>query len=97
MYNYGVVSNAYIIVMKKYDCSLRDWLLSHKNQLSQLTPHVLRVFWEILHIVLLLHEKAVTHYDIKADNILLQLDSAGHPTKVVMADFGECRIHDQHL
>jgi hypothetical protein len=55
MYNYGVVSNAYVIVMKKYDCSLRDWILRFKDQLSNKLPQILKVFWDILHIVLLLH------------------------------------------
>lgn len=74
MYNYGVVSNAYIIVMKKYDCSLRDWILKFKDSLHLKLPQILKVFWDILHIILLLHEKSVTHYDLKADNILLTLD-----------------------
>jgi serine/threonine protein kinase len=38
----------------------------------------------------------VTHYDIKADNILLQVEEqTGSPLKVVLGDFGECRIYDQ--
>ncbi len=74
MYNYGVVSNAYIIVMKKYDCSLRDWILKFKDSLHLKLPQILKVFWDILHIILLLHEKSVTHYDLKADNILLTLE-----------------------
>ena len=95
MYNYGVVSNAYVIVMKKYDCSLRDWVLDLRDQSPLKLNQILKVFWDILQIVLLLHEKSVTHYDIKADNILLQLDGeTGQPTKVVLGDFGECRIYD---
>jgi len=34
---------------------------------------ILKIFWDILQIILLLHEKSVIHYDIKADNILLEL------------------------
>jgi serine/threonine protein kinase len=77
MYNYGVVSNAYIIVMKKYDCSLRDWILRFKESLHTKVKQILKIYWDILNIVLLLHEKSVTHYDIKADNILLMLDEEG--------------------
>lgn len=29
MYNYGVIDNTYVIVMKKYTCSLRDWRLGN--------------------------------------------------------------------
>lgn len=71
MYNYGVVSNAYVIVMKRYDCSLRDWILRFQDSLTTKIASVLKIFWDVLHIMLLLHEKSVTHYDIKADNILL--------------------------
>ena len=71
MYNYGVVSNSYVIVMKKYDCSLRDWVLRNQNNLHNKFGHLMKIFWDVLQIILLLHEKSVTHYDIKADNILL--------------------------
>ena len=96
MYNYGVVSHTYVIVMKRYDCSLRDWIVRKKEHLRDKVQEILKIFWDVLHILLLLHEKCVTHYDIKADNILLQIDEAtGNPTKVVFADFGECKIYDQ--
>lgn len=26
MYNYGVINNTYLIIMKKYTCSLKDWI-----------------------------------------------------------------------
>lgn len=29
MYNYGVHDNTYVIIMKKYACSLRDWRLGN--------------------------------------------------------------------
>ena len=32
MYNYGIVDSTYVIVMKKYNCSLRDWVLTNKNK-----------------------------------------------------------------
>jgi serine/threonine protein kinase len=73
MYNYGVVENAYIIVMKKYDCSLRDWILLNKEKLANKLNIILKIFWDVLQIILLLHEKSVIHYDIKADNILLEI------------------------
>lgn len=96
MYNYGVVNNAYIIVMKKYDCSLRDWILKFKDNLPSKFKQILKLFWDVLHIILLLHQKSVTHYDIKADNILLLLDEQTQdPIKVVLGDFGQCRIYDQ--
>lgn len=89
MYNYGVVGHAYVIVMKKYDCSLRDWLTIHKDTLHLKLPLLLRIFHSILHTLLLLHEKAVTHYDLKADNVLLQFQAGQEePSQVVLGDFG---------
>jgi hypothetical protein len=55
MYNYGVVSNAYMIVMKKYDCSLRDWILQNKDNLHNKFKQILKIFWDVLNIILLLH------------------------------------------
>ena len=55
MYNYGVVGHAYVIVMKKYDCSLRDWITLHKDSLQYKLPILLRIFWQILQTLLLLH------------------------------------------
>jgi serine/threonine protein kinase len=96
MYNYGVVGHAYVIVMKKYDCSLRDWIILHKESLQFKLPILLRIFWQLLQTLLLLHEKSVTHYDIKADNVLLQFNAGQEePSRVVLGDFGECRIFDQ--
>lgn len=96
MYNYGVVGHAYVIVMKKYDCSLRDWITLHRDSLHQRLPTLLRIFWQLLQTLLLLHEKSVTHYDLKADNVLLQFSGGqDEPTRVVLGDFGECRIFDQ--
>ena len=55
MYNYGVVNKTYVIVMKKYDCSLRDWVLRYQDILPSKLPEILKIFWDILQIMLLLH------------------------------------------
>ena len=95
MYNYGVIAHAYVIVMKRYDCSLRDWVTKHKDSLPHKLPILLRIFWQLVQTLLLLHEKSVTHYDLKADNVLLQFNAGeDEPCRVVLGDFGECRIFD---
>ena len=78
MYNYGVSikSNAYVIVMRMYDCSLRQWVkkrLKIDSSLKKDLPVFLQLFRSVLDIVLLLHEQSVTHYDLKCDNMLLIL------------------------
>lgn len=55
MYNYGVVSHAYVIVMKKYDCSLKDWLNANKNELFSKLQIILKIFWQVMQTLILLH------------------------------------------
>jgi len=71
MYNYGVVDNTYVIVMRKYNCSLREWVLKRKENILSYISTILTIYYDVLKIVKTLHEQKVTHYDIKADNILL--------------------------
>ena len=59
MYNYGVSSSAYVIIMRKYDCSLRDWVrqqMQEEGGLRVALPTIIKLFKEVLDIVLLLHE-----------------------------------------
>lgn len=83
-----------MIIMKKYLFSLKKWRSSIENPSL---PILLNVFHEILKVVKLLHEHSVTHYDIKADNILLDCESEETLEEgkfvVVFGDFGECKIY----
>jgi serine/threonine protein kinase len=72
VYDYGVTDNSYVIIMKRYRFSLRYW---RRMQKEVNLPLLLGMFREILKVVKLLHEHSVTHYDIKADNILIDCDS----------------------
>ena len=48
-----------------------------------------RIFFELAHALLYVHQKKFLHNDIKADNILLTTNDSGlHP---VLIDFGKCR------
>ena len=75
MYNYGVIDNTYVIIMKKYPTSLREWSLEKIKQKGQPNgwnlASVLTIFYEVLKVVKFLHDNKVTHYDIKGDNIML--------------------------
>lgn len=84
LYDFGVTKDAkqYFIVMRLYPTSLKKWR-------QQLDPHIayspsdlplyLAIFGDILKAVLLLHSHHVTHYDLKADNILIDfIDSNAH-------------------
>lgn len=97
MYNYGVVDNTYFIVMKKYTCSVRDWRIGKINHPSLETyppnlPNILSVYHEILKVVKILHEQNVIHYDIKADNIMMEVNE--ERVEVAFGDFGEAKIYE---
>lgn len=50
---------------------------------------ILTIYYDVLKIVKTLHEQRVTHYDIKADNILLEIDpNDENKIKAVFGDFG---------
>ena len=58
-------------------------------------PTILTIYYDVLKIVKTLHEQKVTHYDIKADNILLDIDENDeNKIRAVFGDFGECKIYD---
>lgn len=104
IYNYGIADNTYVIVMKKYACSLRDWRLSTVDSpeirlFPPTLPNILAIFYEILKGLKLLHEHNVTHYDIKGDNIMLDFIPSKDPkeppkVEVVFGDFGVCKLFD---
>jgi len=59
----------------------------------------LTIYRDVLKSIQFLHNNNVTHYDIKADNILLdsKISSASEASnfdndlRVTLADFGECK------
>ncbi|CAD8058754.1 unnamed protein product [Paramecium primaurelia] len=86
LYDYGVTSSDYIIVMKKYPLSLKEWRQQQKGFFQDNLGVYLSLYKEVLQAVQMLHNHNVTHYDIKADNILLD------GMHVVLTDFGESSI-----
>jgi serine/threonine protein kinase len=59
------------MVMKRYPVSLKDWRAELKGGMQDNLATLLTVFRDVLVGVQMLHGQNVTHYDIKADNILL--------------------------
>ena len=98
IYDYGVTDSSYIIVMKKYPFSLKDWRLKQEGNWMDHLPTYLTIYRDILKAIAMLHDNNITHYDLKCDNILL--DSKTNNTmkwnsesdiRVVLGDFGECK------
>jgi serine/threonine protein kinase len=74
LYDYGVDSQNYYIVMKRYSGSLRDWRLKQSTKTSEIKYNLslyLAIYKEILKCFKTIHEHKVSHYDIKLDNILI--------------------------
>ncbi|KRW99809.1 Protein kinase-like domain [Pseudocohnilembus persalinus] len=95
LYDYGVTESDYIIVMKKYQQSLKQWRKQQKGDWQENLITYLTIYREILKSVQLLHSNNVTHYDIKADNILLEIKEEKDGKKnirIVLGDFGSCKL-----
>jgi serine/threonine protein kinase len=102
LYDYGVDDNNYFIVMKKYQCSLKEWRLKQTKSLQENLSLYLSIYKDILKSISLIHSHNVSHYDIKCDNILLEPKSSGSSSisrfgeengvRVTVGDFGECRM-----
>ncbi|XP_060930459.1 serine/threonine-protein kinase PINK1, mitochondrial [Limanda limanda] len=73
------------LVMKNYPCTLRQYL---EVSTPGGRPGALMVL-QLLEGVDHLCRQGVAHRDLKSDNVLLELDSAGSP-RLVITDFGCC-------
>jgi serine/threonine protein kinase len=80
--------------MKMYPVSLKDWRINQRGTWQDNLPVYLTIYKDVLKAVQLLHQNNVTHYDIKADNILLDyrglINGGDNNIRVVLGDFGEC-------
>ena len=74
LFDYGVDSNSYYIVIKKYDTSLREWRLNQKGKFEEMLPIYLNIFQDILKQVEIIHNSKITHYDLKCDNIMIEIN-----------------------
>ena len=80
--------------MKRYKYSLKQWRNTQSKSLKDNLSVYLSLYKDVLKAVELLHNNSVTHYDIKADNVFLEVvddDNKKSDTNFVVAlgDFGE--------
>ena len=75
LYDYGVDGNSYYIIMKRYACSLKQWRLQQTKSLNENLPLYLSIYREFLKSLLIIHSHNVTHYDIKCDNVFMDLNT----------------------
>ena len=77
LYDYGLDQNSYYIVMKRYSCSLRQWRLQQTKSLNENLSLYLSIYKEFLKSLMTIHSHNVTHYDIKCDNVFLDINQSG--------------------
>ena len=98
LHDYGVDDSNYYIVMRRYNCSLREWREKQTGSLNENIPLYLHVFKELLQAVEVTHSHNVTHYDLKCDNFMLDTKAGEKPGEeegvlnVALGDFGECKL-----
>lgn len=73
------------LVMKNYPCTLRQYLQRSTPSHRQGALMVLQLLEGVDHLC----RQGIAHRDLKSDNVLLELDSAGCP-RLVITDFGCC-------
>ena len=98
LFDYGVTDSSYMIVMKKYPFSLKDWRQRQEGNWMDNLPTYLTIYRDILKAIAMFHSHNITHYDLKCDNILLDYKPGSNGKwsndsdfKVVLGDFGECK------
>ena len=78
-----------MLVMEKMDCSLTEYLSTHKKGSLQ-EAKVLRILLDVSSDLVYLHEEiGFAHRDLTSNNILLTVDMGAK-----IADFGSARILD---
>lgn len=106
MFDFGLDpgADALILVLKDYRCSLKQWRAAQPADPAAQLRLYYAVFRDIVVAVGQLLEAGIIHFDLKCDNILLELlpgrneaefwapTSSTPPFKVVLADFGESKL-----
>lgn len=109
--DYGVSGESFFVVMKHYPASLKQWRSAHghdgaADEIHRRMPLYLGVYAQCVEAVGALEKHGVVHYDVKADNFLLEPspgcsaedfwnpreDAHDAPFRVVVTDFGESRL-----
>ena len=74
MVDYGLdlSSDAMVLVLKEYKCSLKQWRMEQKEATETRLPIYWMIFREILSGCIDLLESGVVHFDLKCDNVLLE-------------------------
>ena len=78
------------LVMKRYDCSLKEFLEQNRSSMEWKTS--LKLLTQLLEGVTHLNHQGIAHRDLKTDNLLLDLSGGVKNPALVIADFGCCFV-----
>ena len=100
LYDYGADKSSYYIVMRLYDCSLREWRLQHGDDISVFQRNLklyASVYLKFLKGLKIIHQSNITHYDIKCDNVMLTLkkpanEATADDIDIAIGDFGTSNL-----
>ncbi|GLH13594.1 RAC serine/threonine-protein kinase [Gryllus bimaculatus] len=84
------------LVMKRYDCSLQQYVQSRKLNFRTTTLLLAQLLEAVAHM----NRHGIAHRDLKSDNILLNLSEGEAYPLLVITDFGCClsdRVHGLRL
>ncbi|CAK0899126.1 unnamed protein product [Prorocentrum cordatum] len=102
LYDYGVDESGYWLVLKYYKTTLKKWRDSLRGSMGDHLRELFAVYWQILKAVEVLHSHGIVHYDLKCDNVMVDVggttgqsqfgDGEVEVPTVALADFGESRV-----
>ena len=107
LYGYGMTTTCYMLSMKQYKCSLRAWRKRQTRPLSEMLPIYFAVYTDVLNVCSFLVENKINHYDLKCDNVFLDVldqttpesefwspsSALALPFYAVLGDFGEAALY----
>eukprot|EP00927_Polykrikos_kofoidii_P066131 TRINITY_DN61787_c0_g1_i1.p1 TRINITY_DN61787_c0_g1~~TRINITY_DN61787_c0_g1_i1.p1 ORF type:complete len:1186 (-),score=190.20 TRINITY_DN61787_c0_g1_i1:121-3522(-) len=79
LYDYGVDVTGYWIVMKYYTTTLKKWRQSIPGAMRENLPVLLEVYSQVLKAVSVFHARGIVHYDLKCDNIMIDIEHCADP------------------
>jgi len=85
LYDYGADETGYWIVMKYYSTTLKKWRDSLRGSIADNLPAMLAVYRQVLQAMAVMHRHGIVHYDLKCDNIMIDLDKANQNGGVLSA------------
>ncbi|GAX83854.1 hypothetical protein CEUSTIGMA_g11279.t1 [Chlamydomonas eustigma] len=86
LFHYTATNEEVVMMLQACDCNMRQWLESQRHSSTHSQSQccaMIRKFIDMASLVKELHERHISHGDIKLDNFLL------HDGEILLSDFGE--------